>query len=118
MRNNKNQPKGGQGPHRQSGNWRPNNGQQPQHGHDERHWILKLREASRKTGGGLNDEDVNNIWVLYSATNGMLRRWLGDGVLLDRLRKEHIDYVDMESLRATARKISEAPLKQMVIEAR
>jgi hypothetical protein len=112
MYNNKPKGNGTNGP-------RPQNEKQSYPYASDRHWITRLKELSRKETIWLNDEDIGNIWFLYSSTNGLFRRWLSDGTLLDRLRREQGSYHDMESVKCTVRKISDNPgLKKIVTDAR
>jgi len=86
---------------------------------DDKHWITRLKESSKKETVRLNDEDINNIWFMYSATGGQFKRWLSDGVLMEKIRKEPVGHQDqLESVKVTIRKISDAPLKQHIISAR
>jgi hypothetical protein len=89
-------------------------GRQP----DDRHWITRLKEALKKINQRITDEDINNIWQMYSCTNGNLKRWLQDDTLLSRINKEPVTHADMESIRQTIRKISDTAIKQVIIDAR
>lgn len=86
---------------------------------EKRHWITRLKEFSKKESITFNDEDISNIWFMYSFTNGMFKKWLNEGTLLDRLRKEQGSmYHNMESVKSTTKKIIEnSGLKKIVSDA-
>jgi len=94
--------------------------QNPGHYPDsDQHWITKIKDHLRKQSLWVSDEDISNIWVLYSATSGNLRKWLQNDVLTQKFLKEtHGMHIDTESVRQTVRKISEPAIRQAVLSIR
>ena len=91
------------------------NGKMP----DDRHWLSRIKETLKRSNLWINDEDVNNLWFIYSLTNGNLKRWLQDDTLLDKLKKEPATFhTDMESVKQTVRKVSESAIRQIIVDAR